>query len=252
MCGPGRLTECLLESDSETRQRARRLRREALALSIALECFLVAGVFLWPLLMPGALPARYVVTPVPPYPGGNASALSAHANSHPPTRRHTPIADPPPILQPPHVPLHIAAASQGPPLEIQTVGTDDRHPGDANSSPVIPGATGNGPVMPNPPRPPEKPTELRRISEGVMEAALIHRVEPQYPATAKIMHLSGTVELRAIIGTDGSVRNLTVLSGNPILVQAALAAVRRWRYRPTQLDGQAVEVETYVTVNFVM
>ncbi len=85
-----------------------------------------------------------------------------------------------------------------------------------------------------------------------MEAALIHRVEPAYPSTAKIMRLSGTVELRAIIGVDGSVRNLTVLSGNPILVQAAIAAVRQWRYRPTRLDGEAVEVETYITVNFVM
>ena len=66
------------------------------------------------------------------------------------------------------------------------------------------------------------------------------------------MRLSGEVRLRAIIATDGSVRELTLLSGNPLLAQAAMAAVREWRYRPTLLNGQAVAVETYITVNFVM
>jgi TonB family protein len=66
------------------------------------------------------------------------------------------------------------------------------------------------------------------------------------------MHLQGTVRLRAIIGKDGSVSELEVLSGNPILVQAAVAAVREWRYRPTRLNNEAVEVETYITVTFVL
>jgi protein TonB len=57
---------------------------------------------------------------------------------------------------------------------------------------------------------------------------------------------------RAVIGTDGEVHSLEVLSGNPILAQAALAAVRQWRYRPTLLSGQPVEVETQITVNFVL
>jgi len=58
--------------------------------------------------------------------------------------------------------------------------------------------------------------------------------------------------LRAIIGKDGSVSQLEVLSGNPILAQAAVAAVRGWRYRPTRLNEEAVEVETYITVNFIL
>ena len=90
------------------------------------------------------------------------------------------------------------------------------------------------------------------MSEGVMEAALIHKVQPEYPAIAKTMGLSGIVRLRAIIGKDGTVRELQLLSGNPILAQSAVAAVREWRYQPTRLSGETVEVETYVTVNFIL
>ena len=85
-----------------------------------------------------------------------------------------------------------------------------------------------------------------------MDGSLIRRVEPDYPRIAIITRLSGTVVLRATIGTDGEVRGIEVLSGNPILAEAARAAVRQWRYRPTLLDGQPVEVETQITVNFVL
>jgi protein TonB len=91
-----------------------------------------------------------------------------------------------------------------------------------------------------------------RMSEGVMEAALIHKVQPQYPAIARAMHLAGTVRLRAIIGADGGVRQVDVISGNTLLVQSAVAAVREWRYRPTMLNGEPMEVETFITVNFVL
>jgi protein TonB len=90
------------------------------------------------------------------------------------------------------------------------------------------------------------------VSRGVMDASLIHRVQPEYPATAKLIRLSGTVQLRAIIGTDGRVRELEIVGGNPILAQAAVAAVRQWRYQPTQLSGMPVEVQTQITVTFVL
>ena len=90
------------------------------------------------------------------------------------------------------------------------------------------------------------------MSEGLMEAALIYKLQPEYPVIAKTMHLTGTVRLRAIIGKDGRVRELQVLSGNPILARSAEAAVREWRYQPTRLNGETVEVETYVTVNFIL
>ena len=80
---------------------------------------------------------------------------------------------------------------------------------------------------------------------------LIHRVQPEYPSPARMMRLTGTVELRAVIGTDGQVREIVVLSGNPILARAAVDAVREWRYQPTKLDNQPVEVETSIIVKFV-
>jgi protein TonB len=113
------------------------------------------------------------------------------------------------------------------------------------------GGSNSGPAISIPP-PAPAPEKPRPMSERVMEAALTYRVQPQYPAAARLMHLQGTVRLRAIIGRDGSVSELEVLSGNPILVQAAVAAVREWRYRPTRLNNETVEVETYITVNFVL
>lgn len=78
----------------------------------------------------------------------------------------------------------------------------------------------------------------------------IHRVEPRYPALARQIRLAGTVQLRAIIGIDGAVRKLEVESGHPLLAKAALDAVHQWRYRPTRLNGEPVEVETTITVIF--
>jgi protein TonB len=75
-------------------------------------------------------------------------------------------------------------------------------------------------------------------------------VEPVYPNFAKQTHREGTVELRAIISTDGAVKDLQVLSGDPVLAQAARDAVAQWRFRPTLLNGVAVEVITFITVNF--
>jgi protein TonB len=88
------------------------------------------------------------------------------------------------------------------------------------------------------------------VSSGVMLAALISRVEPVYPPIAKIMHLEGRVDLRAIIRMDGSIGRLIVVDGNPILAVATEAAVRQWRYKPTLLNDQPVEVDTIVRLNF--
>ena len=110
---------------------------------------------------------------------------------------------------------------------------------------------GNSVLTPTvaPPRPPE-PTKPVHVSAGVEEARLITRIEPVYPPGAIALHMSGTVLLRAIISTDGTVRRLDVVTGNPILARAAVAAVGQWRYHPTLLNGRAVEVETDITVIF--
>jgi len=117
----------------------------------------------------------------------------------------------------------------------------------------IPGGSENGPS--GPVAPPSEPARKHlpiRVSEGVMEARLIHRVEPIYPRIAVDSHLTGTVRLHALIDADGAVRQIDVVSGNPIFVPSAVAAIRQWRYEPTRLNGQPVEVETYITVEFML
>ncbi len=86
----------------------------------------------------------------------------------------------------------------------------------------------------------------------MMEGNLIYRVEPEYPAIARLAHIQGAVVLHAIIGKEGKIENLQAVSGPPLLIRAALDAVRQWRYRPYLLNGDPVEVETQVTVNFIL
>ena len=91
-----------------------------------------------------------------------------------------------------------------------------------------------------------------RISSGVAQGLLIHQVTPQYPAQARQAHIQGTVILQAVIGKDGTVQSLHVLSGHPMLTQAAMDAVRRWRYKPYYLNGEPVEADTQINVNFTL
>jgi periplasmic protein TonB len=99
--------------------------------------------------------------------------------------------------------------------------------------------------------PPPPPIHKLRVSR-MMEGNLIHKVLPEYPPAARAARIQGPVVLRAIIGKDGGIANLRVLSGHPVLVKAAMDAVSQWRYRPYNLSGEPVEVETQVTVNFVL
>ncbi len=90
------------------------------------------------------------------------------------------------------------------------------------------------------------------VSSGVESAKLLFGPKPAYPPLAKAARAQGTVRIQAIIGRDGAIRNLQVLSGPPLLVRAALEAVEQWRYRPTMLSNAAVEVITEIDVNFTM
>ncbi|MGH9560014.1 MAG: energy transducer TonB, partial [Terracidiphilus sp.] len=116
----------------------------------------------------------------------------------------------------------------------------------------IPGGVDHGAIVNLAPPPSAPRTKPLPQSEGVMAARLVLRVQPEYPRMATRMHLSGAVRLRAVIGTDGSVQQIELLSGNPILAQSAVAAVRQWRYEPTRLNGQPVEVVTNITVTFIL
>jgi protein TonB len=86
------------------------------------------------------------------------------------------------------------------------------------------------------------------VHTQISAAMLIHRVEPVYPVLARQTGRSGRVELRAVIATDGTIQSLQVVSGDPFFYQSAMDAVRQWRYRPTVLNGEPVEIDTFISV----
>jgi len=91
-----------------------------------------------------------------------------------------------------------------------------------------------------------------RISQGVTKGLLIQKLEPSYPPLARAARVQGEVILSAVIDTNGEIKNLQLVSGHPMLVPSAIAAVRQWRYKPYLLNGQPVEVETTITVIFAL
>ena len=102
---------------------------------------------------------------------------------------------------------------------------------------------------PAPPAKQELPKRAR-VSSGVMQALLIKKVEPKYPQEARKKHVEGIVVTKAIISNEGDVQELTVVSGDPLLVPAALEAAKQWKYKPYLLNGQPVEVETRIMMIF--
>jgi protein TonB len=112
--------------------------------------------------------------------------------------------------------------------------------------PGIPYSTGNAvPVLS------AAVTHPPRVSV-MMEGNLIRRVQPRYPPLAIQTRTQGAVVLRAVISREGNIENLQLLSGAPLLVKAAIDAVRQWRYQPYYLNHEAVEVDTQITVNFTL
>lgn len=110
-------------------------------------------------------------------------------------------------------------------------------------------STGSAPALAKAPAP--MPKRIR-VPAQVAEANLIHDVAPQYPPEAGRARIEGTVVLMAVIGKDGTVRDVRVESGLPLLAQAAIEAVKQWRYKPYLLNGEPVEVDSHVTINFTL
>ena len=117
------------------------------------------------------------------------------------------------------------------------------------SGPGILGSVGDPmPISPPPPPVSSHPLQVSHWAEG----NLIYRVQPIYPPLARAARIQGTVQLRAVISRMGTIENLTVLNGHAMLVTAAVEAVKQWRYRPYLLNGEPIEVETEITVNFTL
>jgi protein TonB len=155
------------------------------------------------------------------------------------------------FIAPRSIPLHAAAVNDNDadmvPLapDFPTIGTGSgRGPGDG----IAHGLGDSLPVVI-----PAHPVALNplRVSHWA-EGNIIYRVQPSYPPIARQARIQGAVELRAIISKTGTIENLVVVSGHPMLVKSAIEAVRQWRYRAYLLNNEPIEVETEITVNFVL
>ena len=101
--------------------------------------------------------------------------------------------------------------------------------------------------------PPPKPSQQRvRIGGNVQAAKMVRQIQPMYPQIAKTAHVQGTVILHAIIAKDGSVQELQYISGPALLMRSAMDAVHQWKYQPTLLNGEPVEVDTTISVVFTL
>jgi len=154
-----------------------------------------------------------------------------------------------PFIAPQWIPLHAAAindANSVPPApDFPTISTGS---GRGSGDGVAHGLGDSIPVV-IPAHPVSaKPLRVSHWDEG----NIIYRVSPSYPPIARLAHVQGAVELRAIISKAGTIENLIVVSGPPTLVKSAIEAVRQWRYRPYLLNNEPIEVETEITVNFVL
>jgi protein TonB len=241
--GLGNLVHCMVDSDRSAITRAKRLRRKAFAASIGLEAVVLGTLILWPLVTLGVFEPQPIVTPLPPFRGAHEAQPISHLPPHV-------IADsvrriPTTLYQPPRIPQRIESGGGPEPPGL------DGAIGPATPG-IVEGFPDGRPIEIARPIEPPPPGNMIVRSGSVMEAMLVHRVQPEYPGLAKNIGFSGTVILRARIGTDGEVRDLQLVSGNALLARSALEAVRQWRYRPTMLNGQAVDVETQITVNFVL
>ena len=148
---------------------------------------------------------------------------------------------------PDKIPLGDDSTSSEPSLGDVFTGDTGRSfdPGIVSNLPI----SGTRPVMPAP-----APATITRAfrTSSMLQGSLIRRVEPVYPPMARIAHVQGSVVLEAVISKEGTMEKLRLVSGHPMLVPAAIDAVSQWRYKPYVLNGDAIEVETQITVNFIL
>lgn len=231
-------------------------RRAAMPLATTLEVAAVVGLILVPLIHTQALDlrkfrdnARYL--PPPPRAVQIVSVQHERGGRSAPGR-FTETR----IIAPPTIPDHILTGDSAPKaVEFGPGLVTGVPPQGACPQCVIGGAPYDGAFLPPPPAQPPtkpKPSDRRSVISEVQAAKLIYGPKPEYPPMAKAMHIQGQVRLEAVIGADGRVQNLRVLHGHPFLVKASLDAVVQWRYQATLLNGEPVEVQTEIVVNYIL
>ena len=242
----GSLSGCLVDGDAEQRTRERRVKRRALAISILLQGAVLAVLILMPLFSKAEHISLAIVTPIPPYSryrnvSQQPSAQHPHPNGPQRVCRFCP-----PLNIPPTIVMRDPASSTNQTDETPSEGIGQDIPGGGEG--LLPLSDSRQRTLP-PPTADRQMTRPQILHVTRLDPAmLIHRVEPAYPALAKQTHREGRVELRAIIGTDGTIQSLQIVASDPLFDLSAKEAVSQWRYRPTILNGQPVEIDTYITV----
>ncbi len=229
--------------------------------SLILQGCLIGMMILIPLWFTDTLPKQqlltYLVAPPPPPPPPPAAAAAPQAAPKA-VRVDSEVFENGGLRAPTRVPQRIAMLTEeeAPPPAFGSAGVVGGVPGGVPGGELggviggIVNSTNTTAYVPKIAKP-EVP-KLLRITTGVSEGLLLNRVTPDYPKLAREARVQGTVVLDAVIGKDGTIQNLHLISGHPMLVPAAIEAVRQWRYRPFMLNHEPVDIETQILVNFTL
>jgi periplasmic protein TonB len=212
----------------------------SVGLAVIIQSAILGAILLIPLIYTQTLPNAMINTflvappPAPPPPPQQAVVKQVQPKTFAVNR----------MVAPTMIPKQVEIAKDEAPPSVVTSDTAGVPGGTGD----VLGGIGTG-VAPPPPPPAATPNRIK-VGGDVQSASLVKQVEPEYPGIAKAARVSGTVTLRAIISKDGSIEKIEYVSGPPLLMASAMSAVKEWRYRPTMLNGQPVEVDTTVQVVF--
>jgi len=235
----------------ESGGRLRTKRGLTTVLSFALQVMLCGVLVLIPLLFTEALPKTqlmtFLVAPPPPPPPPPPAAAPVKVVKQVQTdiingQLRTPTKIPEKV--------QMIKEEEAPPPVMSASGVVGGVPGGVPGGQmggVLGGILGNAPVVPKVATP-----QRVRVSQGVTQGLLIRKIQPTYPPLARQARIQGSVLLQAEISREGTIENLRLISGHPMLAPAAIEAVKQWRYKPYILNGEPVEVETQITVNFTL
>jgi len=241
-------SDSLLEFGAQRKRRAM-----ATTTSFILNCLALGLILIIPLIFTEALPKAQLLTflvapPPPPPPPPPPAVEQVQRVVH---QIQTDMLSTGQLRTPTKIPqkVQMIREDEAPPPMSVTGGVVGGVPGGIPGG-QLGGVIGGIVSASNVPKVTLAPPTRVRISQGVTKGLLVHRVEPAYPTLAKQARVQGEVILSAVISVNGEIENLQLVSGHPMLVPSAIAAVKQWRYKPYLLNGQPVEVETTITVIF--